>query len=75
MQPLTLPLTGAFADRFVRENWDFPSRHTTQIAHYDDHAAVFDNLRRINSIILTSTAIYGSTSQWTISSRSCKRVR
>lgn len=43
----------AFADRFVREKLGLPrSRHTTQIAHYDDHAAVFDNLRRINSIIL-----------------------
>ncbi|MFV0507118.1 MAG: adenylosuccinate lyase [Bacteroidales bacterium] len=28
------------------------SIHTTQIAHYDDFAAVFDNLKRINNIIL-----------------------
>ncbi|MFV0483997.1 MAG: adenylosuccinate lyase [Bacteroidales bacterium] len=28
------------------------SKHTTQIAHYDDLAAIFDNLKRINNIIL-----------------------
>ncbi len=43
----------AFADRFTREKLGLPrSRYTTQIAHYDDHAAVFDNLKRINSIIM-----------------------
>jgi adenylosuccinate lyase len=43
----------AFADRFTREKLGLPrSRYTTQIAHYDDHAAVFDNLKRINNIIM-----------------------
>lgn len=43
----------AFADRFTWEKLGLPrSRYTTQIAHYDDHAAVFDNLKRINSIIM-----------------------
>lgn len=43
----------AFADRFARENLGLSrSRYTTQIAHYDDHAALFDNMRRINTIVM-----------------------
>ncbi len=43
----------AFGSRFVEEklglNHSFP---TTQIEHYDDMAALFDNLKRINTIII-----------------------
>jgi adenylosuccinate lyase len=28
------------------------SQHTTQIAHYDNYGAIFDNLKRINTILL-----------------------
>jgi len=43
----------AFADRFTLEKLGLPrSRYTTQIAHYDDLAALFDNLKRINTILL-----------------------
>ncbi len=43
----------AFADHFTVEKLGLPrSRYTTQIAHYDDHAAVFDNLKRINNIVM-----------------------
>jgi len=43
----------AFADRFAKENLGLSrSRYTTQIAHYDDHAALFDNMRRINTIVM-----------------------
>jgi adenylosuccinate lyase len=42
-----------FANRFLQEKLGLPrSQYTTQIAHYDDHSAVFDTLKRINSIIL-----------------------
>jgi adenylosuccinate lyase len=42
-----------FADRFVNGKLGMKrSRFTTQIAHYDDHAALFDCLKRINTIIL-----------------------
>jgi adenylosuccinate lyase len=43
----------AFGSKFVEEklglNHSFP---TTQIEHYDDMAALFDNLKRINTIII-----------------------
>jgi adenylosuccinate lyase len=42
----------SFANRFVKEKLGLErSQYTTQIAHYDDHGAVFDNLKRINTII------------------------
>ena len=41
----------AFADRFVNETLGLcRSRYTTQIEHYDNLAAIFDNLRRIDTI-------------------------
>lgn len=43
----------AFANRFVGEKLGLGrSQYTTQIAHYDDHGAIFDTLKRINSILL-----------------------
>ena len=43
----------AFADRFTEEKLGLKrSRYTTQIAHYDNYGAIFDNLKRINTIIL-----------------------
>jgi len=42
-----------FANRFLNEKLGLlRSQYTTQIAHYDDHSAVFDALKRINSILL-----------------------
>lgn len=42
-----------FANRFVREKLGLDrSQYTTQIAHYDDHGAIFDTLKRINTILL-----------------------
>lgn len=42
-----------FADKFCKENLGLErSRYTTQIAHYDNYSAIFDALKRINSIIL-----------------------
>ena len=42
-----------FADNFVTQklglSWSFP---TTQIEHYDNLAALFDNVKRINTIIM-----------------------
>lgn len=44
---------GLFADSFTKEKLGLPrSQHTTQIAHYDDYGAIFDTLKRINSILL-----------------------
>lgn len=43
----------SFADRFLSEKLGIRrSRYTTQIAHYDDHGAVFDAIKRINSILI-----------------------
>lgn len=43
----------AFANRFLQEKLGLQrSRYTTQIAHYDNYSAVFDALKRINTIIL-----------------------
>lgn len=43
----------AFANRFVNENLGLNrSQTTTQIEHYDNLAALFDCLKRINTIIL-----------------------
>ncbi|MDX2061923.1 MAG: adenylosuccinate lyase [Bacteroidia bacterium] len=42
----------AFADRFVARLGLQRSRPTTQIEHYDGLAAIFDNLRRINVILI-----------------------
>jgi len=42
-----------FANRFLREKLGIRRSHyTTQIAHYDDHGAVFDAMKRINSILI-----------------------
>ncbi len=42
-----------FANRFVQEKLGLQrSRFTTQIAHYDNYSAIFDAMRRINTIIL-----------------------
>ena len=42
-----------FGDRFLREQLGLKrSRPTTQIEHYDNLAAVFDNLKRINTILV-----------------------
>jgi adenylosuccinate lyase len=42
-----------FANRFVEGKLSLRrSRYTTQIAHYDNYGAIFDNLKRINTIIL-----------------------
>jgi adenylosuccinate lyase len=43
----------SFADNFLREQLGLArSRFTTQIAHYDDHGALFDAMKRINTILL-----------------------
>lgn len=42
-----------FANRFVGEYLGLQrSRYTTQIAHYDNFGAIFDTIKRINTIIL-----------------------
>lgn len=42
-----------FANKFCREKLGLErSQYTTQIAHYDDHGAIFDAIKRINNIIL-----------------------
>lgn len=42
-----------FANRFCEEKLKLKrAQFTTQIAHYDDYSAVFDAVKRINSIIL-----------------------
>jgi len=43
----------AFADKFVGENLGLTrAKHTTQIAHYDNMAAIFDAWSRINTILI-----------------------
>ncbi len=43
----------AFANRFVNENLGLcRSQFTTQIEHYDNLAAIFDNLKRIDTILI-----------------------
>ncbi len=43
----------AFADRFVGETLGLSrSQYTTQIEHYDNLAAIFDNLKRIDTILI-----------------------
>ncbi|MBN2863810.1 MAG: adenylosuccinate lyase [Bacteroidales bacterium] len=43
----------AFADNFVNEELGLRRSHpTTQIEHYDNLAALFDNMRRINVILI-----------------------
>ena len=42
-----------FANRFSLDKLGLKrSQYTTQIAHYDDHGAVFDSIKRINTIML-----------------------
>ncbi|MFV0593923.1 MAG: adenylosuccinate lyase [Draconibacterium sp.] len=42
-----------FANNFLKEKLGLQrSQYTTQISHYDNHAAIFDGLKRINNIIL-----------------------
>jgi len=43
----------AFADNFVNEELGLKRSHpTTQIDHYDNMAALFDNMRRINIVLI-----------------------
>jgi adenylosuccinate lyase len=43
----------SFANNFCKKSLGIDrSKYTTQIAHYDDHSAIFDALRRINNIVL-----------------------
>jgi len=42
----------AFGDEFVQSLGMERSRYTTQISHYDHFAALFDNLARINTILI-----------------------
>lgn len=43
----------AFANDFCNNSLNLErSQYTTQIAHYDNYGAIFDNLKRINTIIL-----------------------
>jgi len=43
----------AFGTKFLREHLGLKrARYTTQITHYDNHAAIFDALKRINTILL-----------------------
>jgi adenylosuccinate lyase len=42
-----------FGDNFVKNNLDLERlHHTTQIEHYDNLAALFDNMKRINTIMI-----------------------
>ncbi|NQU86353.1 MAG: adenylosuccinate lyase [Mariniphaga sp.] len=42
-----------FADKFLKENLGLErSQYTTQIAHYDNYGAIFDALKRINTILI-----------------------
>lgn len=42
-----------FANNFCNEHLQLErSQYTTQIAHYDNYGAIFDNLKRINTIML-----------------------
>ena len=42
-----------FANNFVRDALQLErSQATTQIAHYDNYGAIFDNLKRINTILI-----------------------
>ena len=42
-----------FADSFCKEKLGLErSKFTTQIAHYDNYAAIFDAMKRINNIVL-----------------------
>jgi len=46
----------AFADNFVNDDLGLQrSKPTTQIEHYDNMAALFDNMRRINVILIDLT--------------------
>lgn len=41
-----------FGDNFVKNNLSLERlQHTTQIEHYDNQAALFDNMKRINTIL------------------------
>lgn len=41
-----------FSDRFIEKYGLKRSRHTTQIDHYDSLGVLFDNIKRINTILL-----------------------
>jgi adenylosuccinate lyase len=42
-----------FANKFLKDHLHLKrSQYTTQITHYDNHAAIFDALKRINQVIL-----------------------
>lgn len=42
-----------FANKFLNDHLQLKrSQYTTQIAHYDNHAAIFDAMKRINQVIL-----------------------
>lgn len=60
-----------FANSFVNHVLNLDrSQTTTQIEHYDNLAALFDNLKRINTILLDLVVIFGLIFRWiTLSKR------
>lgn len=41
-----------FADKFISDLGMYRNKYTTQIDHYDNYANIFDNVRRINNILI-----------------------
>lgn len=41
-----------FSDKFIENLGLYRNKYTTQIDHYDNYAIIFDNIRRINNILI-----------------------
>lgn len=66
----------AFGNQFVAEKLGLErEEYTTQISNYDNLGAIFDAMKRINTIMIDMNRDFGSTSLWSTSNRRLKRAK
>ena len=66
----------AFGNQFVAEKLGLErEEYTTQISNYDNLSAIFDAMKRINTVMIDMNRDFWHTSRWNISSRRLKPER
>lgn len=66
----------AFGNKFVSEKLGLErEEYTTQISNYDGLGAIFDAMKRINTIMIDMNRDFGNISPWSTSSRKSKQVK
>lgn len=65
-----------FGDKFVEEKLGLQREaYTTQISNYDNLSAVFDAMKRIQTIVIDMDRDFGSMSRWNISNSGSRKEK